>query len=145
MEYIINKDTYYLMYDGCSTVIFELSTELVLPGDNLLTILDNSCKYYGSSLKGRLVGTRNLIDCRYRLPIIISEKNNLLFFPLNGKKNGEVIWFNFNSIKSYKKDGNFVSIMFNNGEIKKFMISYTVLNNQIMKCSRMLIIFMNRG
>ena len=53
MEYIINKDTYYLMFDGCKTVIKELSTELVIPGDNLMDILDNSCKYYGSSLKGR--------------------------------------------------------------------------------------------
>ena len=62
MEYIINKDTYYLMFDGCKTVIKELSTELVIPGDNLMDILDNSCKYYGSSLKGRLVGTKNLIN-----------------------------------------------------------------------------------
>lgn len=145
MEYLINKDTYYLMFDAGQTVIKELSTELVVPGNNLMNILDNSCKYYGSSLKGRIVGTKNLINSRYRLPIIVSERNNLLFFPLNGKKNGEVIWFNFNSIKNYSKDGDFVNILFTNGEVEKFMVSYTILNNQIMKCSRMLVIFMNRG
>lgn len=145
MDYIINKDTYYLMYDNNKTVIKELSTELVIPGNNLKEILENSCEYYGSSLQGRVIGARNLIKSRYRIPIMVSEKNNILFFPLSGKKNGEVIWFNFNMIKSYEKDGEFVSITFNDGVTKRFMISYAILNNQIMRCSRMLIIYMNRG
>lgn len=145
MDYIINKNTCFLMFDGKNTVINELATELVIQGNTLKNILESSCEYYGSSLKGRIIGARNIIKSRYKIPIIISEKNNILFFPLSGKKNGEVIWFNFGMIKSYEKDGEFVSITFDNGEIKKFMISYTILNNQILKCSRMLIIYMNRG
>ena len=145
MDYIINKNTYYLMYDNDKTVINELSTELVFPGNNLKDILENSCKYYGSSLQGRIIGARNLIKSRYRIPIMVSERNNILLFPLSGKKNGEVIWFNFGMIKSYEKNGDFVNITFNNGEIRKFMISYVTFNNQILKCSRMLVIYMNRG
>ena len=82
MDYIINKNTYYLMYDNDKTVINELSTELVIPGNNLKDILENSCEYYGSSLQGRIVGARNLIKSRYKIPIMVSEKNNILFFPL---------------------------------------------------------------
>lgn len=145
MDYIINKNTNYLMFDNNCTIINELSTELVFPGNNLKIILENSCRYYGSSLQGRIVGARNLIKSRYRIPIMISEKSNILVFPLSGKKNGEIIWFNFNMIKSYEKNGEFVNITFANGEVKKFMISYAVFNNQILKCSRMLIIYMNRG
>ena len=144
MNYIINKNTYYLMYDNYKTVINELSTELVFPGNNLKYILENSCKYYGSSFQGRIIGARNLIKSRYKIPIMVSEKNNILLFPLNGKENDEVIWFNFGMIKNYEKDGEFVSITFNNGIVKKFMISYTVFNNQILKCCRMLLIYMNR-
>ena len=65
MDYIINKNTYYLMYDNNKTVINELSTELVIPGNNLKDILENSCEYYGSSLQGRIVGARNFIKSRY--------------------------------------------------------------------------------
>ena len=144
MDYIINKNTYYLMYDNDKTVINELSTELIIPGNNLKDILENSCEYYGSSLQGRIIGARNLLKSCYKIPIIVSEKNNILFFPLRGKKNGEFIWFNFGMIKSYEKDGEFVSIKFADGNVKKFMISYAILNNQILKCSRMLIIYMNR-
>ena len=145
MDYIINKNTYYLMYDDNKTIINELSTELIIPGNNLKNILENSCEYYGSSLQGRIIGARKLINSRYKIPIIISEKNNILFFPLSAKKNGEVIWFNFGMIKSYEKNGEFVRVTFNNNSVKKFMISYAIFNNQILKCSRMLIIYMNRG
>lgn len=86
MDYIINKNTYYLMYDNDKTVINELSTELIIPGNNLKDILENSCEYYGSSLQGRIIGARNLIKSRYKIPIMVSEKNNILFFPLSGKK-----------------------------------------------------------
>ena len=41
MDYIINKNTYYLMYDNGKTVINELSTELIIPGNNLKDILEN--------------------------------------------------------------------------------------------------------
>lgn len=145
MDYIINKNTYYLLYDNSNTVINELSTELIIPGNNVKKILENSCEYYGSSLQGRIIGARKLINNKYKLPIIISEKNNILFFPLNGRKNEEIIWFNFGMIKNYKKCGEFVSVTFTNEETKKFMISYTIFNNQILKCSRMLVVYMNRG
>lgn len=144
MDYIINKNTYFILYEGNKTIINELSTEFTIVGDYLKKILENSCEYYGSSLKGRIIGARNLIKYKYKIPIMISEKNNILFFPLSGKKNGEVIWFNFGMIKSYEKDSEFVRVTFNNGEEKRFMISYAIFNNQILKCSRMLIIYMNR-
>lgn len=144
MDYIINKNTCFLMFDGKNTVINELATELVIQGNTLKNILESSCEYYGSSLKGRIIGARNIIKSRYRIPIIVSEKNNILLFPLNGKKNEEHIWFNFGMIKSYEKAGEFVNITFNNGFSKKFMISYAILNNQILKCSRLLVIYMSR-
>lgn len=144
MDYIINKDTYYIMYDGFNTIIKELDTEFVLKENKLKSILENSCEYYGSSLEGRIKGTKNLINNKYKLPIIISEINNIIFFSLHGKKNNEIIWFNFNMIKSYKKDGDLVRINFINGEEKKFMLSYTVFNNQIMKCSRLIIVLLSR-
>ncbi len=145
MEYVINNKTNYLIYDNNNTIINESSTEIVFFGNNLRSILDTSCKYYGSSLKGRIIGARNIIKSRYRMPVIISERANLIFFPINGKKIGEELWFNFNAVKNYEKDGEFVKVTFVTDEVKRFMISYTIFNNQMLKCSRLLVILMNRG
>ena len=145
MDYIINKNTNYLMFDGDNTIINELTTELVKKGNFLKNILESSCEYYGSSLKGRIISSRKIIKSSYRMPIIVSEKSNILLFPINGKNNKEQIWFNFLNIKSYEKDQEFVNVTFNTGFSQKFMLSYAILNNQMLKCSRLLLIFMMRG
>lgn len=145
MDYIINKNTFYLQSDDDSTIINELSTELVVSGNQVKSILERSCEYYGSSLQGRVVGARKLINSKYKIPIMISEKNNIVFFPINGRKNGEIFWFNFGNIKHYGKCGEFVNITFSDDQVRKFMISYAVFNNQILKCSRLLVVYMNRG
>ena len=143
--YILNKNTLFIYFDGKNTIINELSTEFSFSNNILKKILENSCIYYGSSLKGRMEGSKNLINSKYRLPIIISDKNNLIFFPINGAKKNEIIWFNFNMIKIYIKEKNFVKIIFNNNYEQQFMISYTIFNNQMLKCSRLWWVYNSRN
>ena len=143
MSYIINTRTFYIMFDGKKTIINEYGTEFVFDGDIINEILENSCIYYGSTLKGRIIGSKNLINSRYKLPIIINDRKNLIFFKIKSKK--EVIWFNFNKIKDYKKYDMFITIDFINNYSKKFMISWSIFNNQILKSSRLLMVYLAHG
>lgn len=143
MSYIINTRTLYLMFDGKNTIVNESGTELVFINNCLEEILKNSCIYYGSTLKGRIIASKNLINTRYKLPIIINDRKNLIFFKI--KSNNEIIWFNFNKIKDYKKKNMFVYIEFNNNYVKNFMISWSIFNNQILKSSRLLMVHLSHS
>lgn len=143
--YIISNNTLFLYSDNFKTIVKEKDSEYEFMGNLLKYILNKSCIYYGSSLKGRMEGAKNLINGKYKLPIIISEKNNILFFPLKGAKNNEIIWLNFNQIKNFQKNKNQIEVTFLNGYTHKFFVSFTIFNNQMFKCSRLWLVYLTRS
>ena len=137
--YIINNKTNYLVFDGKKTIVNENRKDKYYIGNCLDDILSNSCIYYGSTLDGRIKAVKNLISSRYKLPIIISEKNCIIFFQVKSKK--EIIWFNFNRIIDFNKNGKDITIYFKDNYCKKFSISWSIFNNQILKSSRLIYVF----
>ena len=142
MEYEINSDTLAIIpYQKGKSKILELNDEYIVD----LTpyqVIENSCSYYGSSLNGRIKGSKNIIGSYYKLPVIVSERNNIVFFPL--KKGNCWWWINFNSVKYFEKTSNGVLVSFKN-ELKKYIsVSYTIFNNQMLKCSRLWLVYTTR-
>lgn len=144
MAYLINKETYYLYENVDKLVINEHGVELEFAEQNLENIIDDSCKYFGSSYKGRIEGSKNMINSKYRVPIIVSEKNKILVFPVSGYKLNEIIWFNYFNIIKYYKEKDKLVVLFSNGIKYSFNISYTIFNNQVLKSSHLWMIFSNR-
>lgn len=142
--YIINNQTLFLYFNGENTIVLEDNQELLFRGNVLKRILNDSCIYYGSSYLGRLKGSKSLLTGKYKLPIIISEKNNIIFFPIKENKYQNIIWFNFNMIQNYNKISNYIEVDFKNKITKEFMASYTIFNNQMFKCSRLWLIYLTR-
>jgi len=142
--YIVNNNTYYIYFDGNKTIVNELGIEFYYDYNIIKKILENSCLYYGSSFNGRIDGAKSYIQSKYLLPIIISDKNEIVLFPVKGVKNDEIIWFNLKYVKNYIKINEFVEIIFFNDFRKKYMISYNIFNNQILKASRLWYVSLNR-
>lgn len=136
----IDKNVLLLEYDGLNTCVSTLNGDILYKGNNIKKILNDSCISYGSSLNGRLKGSKYALKSKYKLPIIISEKEKLVFFPI--KEAGQEIWINFDMIKDVirKKDDSLV--VFKNGYKKEINVSYTIFNNQVLKASRLWIIFL---
>lgn len=137
----ISNNTQYIIYDGVNTIVKELDTDYVFLGNEMMKILNTSCIYYGSSLNGRLKGSQSIFKSSYKLPIIISEKNNIIFFPL---KDSDYYWINFNNISSFSKKDKGIVVTFKNGYMKYFKVSFTVFNNQMLKCSRLWLVYLSR-
>ena len=80
-EYEINKGTLAVisMEDG-KTKILEDSQDYIIPCSSY-DILDHSCKYFGSSYEGRRAGAKAIIGANYKLPIVIQDNLNIVFFP----------------------------------------------------------------
>lgn len=135
----ISGKTLIIYYNNFNTVMINTDGKIIINGNFIRSILNKSCIFYGSSLNGRLKGSKDLLKCRYKLPIIISESNRLIFFPVN-----KYFWINFNMIESFEKKENHTIITFKNGYKKSIFVSYRVVNNQMLKCSRLWLEYLER-
>ena len=143
MDYIINNKTNYLLFDGKNTIINENGNDFILINNRIDEILNNSCIFYGSTLIGRKTAAKRLISSRYKMPILINEVNNLLFFSVKNKS--EIIWFNFSRVVDFKKYNEVIKVIFKDNYYKRFNISWSIFNNQILKSSRLLYVFNSRN
>lgn len=135
----ISGKTLIIYYNNFNTVMINTDGKIIINGNYIRSILNKSCIFYGSSLNGRLKGSKDLLKCRYKLPIIISESNRLIFFPVN-----KYFWINFNMIESFEKKENHTIITFKNGYKRSIFVSYRVVNNQMLKCSRLWLEYLER-
>lgn len=133
--YYINRGTCAVIPvdKGVSKVIELDSSYIVDKSPN--EIIDDSCKYFGSSYQGRFDGAKKILNMNYKLPIMIEEFNNLIFFPTSSPRFGECNWISLGNIKNYLKDGAFSKIIFNNDSDITLEISYYSLENQIFRAT----------
>lgn len=138
----ISSKTMFVYYNGYSTIIVNTNGKIAVKGNNLKSIISKSCIYFGSSFEGRLKGSKSLLESKYKLPIIVSEINKLVFFPVCALN--DEMWINFNMIKNYERLDKYTIITFKNGYKKMVFASYRVINNQILKCSRLWLEYLER-
>ena len=136
-DYEINNSTLAVISidDKCCRVLEETAEYIV--NKSSFEVIDNSCKYFGSSYRGRYEGTKNLIGMNYKLPIIIEESRNIIFFPTNSPRLKDCWWISLNNIKNYYIEDEKVYINFKNDFKLQVDISIFSLENQILRASRL--------
>lgn len=136
-NYEINEDTYAVIANSVgNSKVIEKECEYTVNND-AYKIMDESCQYYGSSYKGRLQAAKKILNCSYKLPILVEESSCLIFFPIKSSLADDCCWINLNSIKNVEKDGNGTKITFQNGQSITFDVSKLSLENQIYRSSRL--------
>ena len=136
-QYEINKSTLAVLpIDECSSRILEEEAEYIV-NKSTTDVINDSCKYFGSSYKGRNEGTKSLIGGNYKLPILIEESREIIFFPTSSPKLEECAWISLNNLKNYKKNEKKSSVTFQNGFILNLDISIFSLENQVLRASRL--------
>ncbi len=95
-------------------------------------VIDNACKYFGSSLKGRLDGTRDISGITHKSPIVIDPSSGMYFFPTASPINVKCSWIAHSHIEMIiPKEKNLTEILFRNGQRIDLAISYGSMMNQI--------------
>ena len=90
------------------------------------------------------MGERNLVLI-YKLPIIIEEITQLIFFPTTSNICNNCIWISYNNYEYHEKnDSRTSTIKFKNGSIVSVDVSIFVLSNQIIRCNRLKLEFNKR-
>lgn len=137
-KYIINSETLMLLpYENNSTLVYELDKSFVV-SERTFSIIKNSCLFFGSSFDGRREGTKSLLNCKIKVPIIIEESKEMLFFPTNSYRCVDNIWVSFNNLLKYTKFDKVHTVLHfkNNNEIK-IKVSYNIVDNQIIRCIKL--------
>ena len=129
--YEIDLSTVMLIgVDDDNTKIITLDDEFIIDTDSK-KIVDNSCKFFGSSLTDRVNMTKRLININSKSPIIIEESRNIIFFPLKSIRDKCNIWISFNNLEKYVKSDDKTMFIFKNEKEVIIDFSYYIIDNQV--------------
>lgn len=136
-EYEINSETLAIIpEDKNLTRIYE-NEKTFLVNRPSLEIMEESCAYFGSSLIGRQKGTQSLIGISHKAPIIIEESKEIIFFPTTSPRLEKCSWISLKNIEKYYRENGTINIEFKSGKKISFPLSYGVLDNQILRATRL--------
>ncbi|MDO4376076.1 MAG: competence protein ComK [bacterium] len=132
-DYNINKNTLALMpYGKNKTLVFEKHKYYIV-NQRVNKLMDESCRYNGSTIEGRAKGTESLTGISYKAPIIVKEEESIIFFPTCSPRLKECSWINAGNISNIYKKNDRCLVEFYNKETLEFDISYNIMNNQLSK------------
>jgi len=134
-NYEVNQDTLAIIpINSLETKIIEKENEFVVNSSSM-KIIDDGCRYFGSSYTGRSEGTKSMIGINYKAPIILEETIPMIFFPTTSPRLVACSWISFKEVeKCIKKDKNSL-IIFKNGLELEVDLSFSILQNQILRSS----------
>src|SRR5699024_10195846 len=84
------KTTAYVLEADSSYIVTRPSTRLI----------DFSCAYFGSSLKGRQDGTKTICGITHKAPISIDPSSGMYFFPTASPTNALCSWISHSHIEN---------------------------------------------
>ncbi len=144
MNYEVNKGTLALIpNEGNGSLIFE-DEERYIVDSSPFEIMEESCKYFGSTYEGRKNGSKEILGAEYKVPIIIEDSNNLIFFPTTSPETNNCIWISLKRVEKIEKiDKNTTKIIFDNKKEIIVDCSYRIIENQLSRASRLDLILRN--
>ena len=119
-----------------STRIVEKEKNYII-NNNSYKIMNNVCNYYGSSYDGRVKGTKYITGINYKVPIVVEETNNVIFFPIREVENPKCTWISLKWFEHVEEhDGN-TYIYFKNGKKIVTNVSKYIIENQVLRSSKL--------
>ena len=144
MKYEISRGTLAVVpNENKGSVIYE-DNERYIVSESPFQIMEESCKYFGSTYEGRKNGAKEMLGAEYKVPIIIEDSNNLIVFPTTSPQSEDCVWISLNRInKIIKIDSNNTKIIFDNNKELIVDSSSRTIENQISRASRLNLILRN--
>ena len=61
-------------------------------------IMEDSCKYFGSTYNGRKESARDILGAEYKVPIIVEDSENLIVFPTTSPAAADCVWISLKRV-----------------------------------------------
>ncbi|HLS22674.1 MAG TPA: competence protein ComK [Pseudogracilibacillus sp.] len=119
-----------------STIILEKSGKYSIPSSPT-DLIDLACRYFGSSLEGRLEGTKEVSQYTHKAPIAIDPLSGMFFFPTTSPKNRNCSWINHSHVDMLERVGHDkTKVIFNDGSYIIVDVSYGSMSNQLQRTAQ---------
>ena len=145
MKYEINKGTLAIIpNEREGSLVYEDESRYIID-QRPFEIMEESCKYFGSTYQGRKESARDILGAEYKVPIIVEDTDNLIVFPTTSPMAEDCVWISLKRVKKFEKiDANNTRIIFDNEKEIIVPCSYRTIENQISRASRLDLIMRNR-
>ena len=145
MKYEISKGTLAIVPEQEDKSLVYEDDEKYIIEESPYKIMEDSCKYFGSTYKGRKESSKAILGADYKVPIIIEDTNNLIVFPTAAPKSDDCVWISLKRVKRIEKyDVYSTRIIFDNDREIIVPCSYRSLENQLSRASRLDVIMRKR-
>lgn len=144
MKYEISKGTLAILpNEKNSSVVYEDDNRYIIK-ETPFKIMEDSCKYFGSTYEGRKDGAREMLGAEYKVPIVVEDSSNLIVFPTTSPLSEDCIWISLKRVEKIEKiDANNTKIIFDNKTEIIVDSSYRTIENQLSRASRLDLILRN--
>ena len=144
MNYEISRGTLAIVpNEGDSSIVYEDETNYII-SERPFKIMEDSCKYFGSTYEGRKMGAKEILGAEYKVPIVIEDSDNLIVFPTTSPSSDDCVWISLKRVKKLEKmEFNSTKIVFDNDREIIVNCSYRSIENQLSRASRLDIILRN--
>src|SRR5574344_2671602 len=144
-NYEISDETLAVIAKNENTsIVYEKNAKFTID-ESANKIMEDSCQYFGSTLQGRQIGTTALTGITHKVPIIIEESNELIFFPTTSPRLEQKCgWISYNNIKKITRGKKGAVIEFKKGVKIASDLSVGVLNNQYLRAARLKLVLKER-
>lgn len=132
MNMKLHQINYIYDKEECSYVRLSTKEEIIFPYYSY-RIIELCCMKYATTIKGRIDFAKRILKGARKIPILVRDKDCLLFFPVYGTRKKD-IWVNYNSIKKIKENEKGSKILFYNDEILCLDVHITTLRKQMRRC-----------
>lgn len=143
-NYEVNVETLAILPHGESKSKVIEKNQTFLVDLTPIKIIDDSCKFFGSSYEGRFNGTKSMIGISHKAPIIIEESKKIIFFPTSSPRLQGCSWIALNNVEKYIKCNGDTIIKFSCGKDIKLELSYGIVDNQVLRATRLELILEKR-
>ena len=144
-KYEVNNGTLAVLpNDEDSSLVYEDDNRYIIQ-EKAYKIMDDSCKYFGSTYEGRKNGSKEILGAEYKVPIIVEDSNNLIVFPTTSPFSEDCVWISLKRVKNiFKIDSFNTKILFDNNVEIIVPCSFRSVENQLSRSSRLDLILRNR-
>lgn len=144
-SYEINMETLLIIpYARGKSKVYEYDNEYivdVLP----LDIIKNSCLFFGCSFEGRKEAVKNILGIDMKVPIIIEDSKDIIFFPIGNCINKNSIWISYQNLVKYSKLNEFSTVLyFHNNKRIVVDAKYNLIDNQVIRCIKLVALLNKR-
>ena len=137
-------DSYEINKNTCAIVSINNNLTKVVENDDeyyinktCYEVMEDSCQYYGSSCDGRIQGTKNILGSGYKVPIVVEESSDIIFFPTESVKNAKCVWLSLNHIDTYEKCDGFTKVTFDSGKSIIVKMTISSFEMQLLRANRL--------